>query len=237
LIQINLKNSHNNPLILPKSIAVSIVLLFINPLIAIAEPSRSNLVQTWESDLRSDPQISSFNKISESTYDIKLRDIPFSGKLQIVDVVIENRNFPISDAEASAFGTIQVEFVDVSKESLQKYLRRLSLLDRDQDYYYAKKEDRWIGSNDFAKLVVDSQNKKEFSISENNKFWRDFWNFYPLIILIIFLFFVLRLNKRSQEIGDRSRKQVDQIIEAHEQSNQLLKEILEIMKQKNDKSA
>jgi len=208
----------------PKAILVSLILLLSTPLIVIAAPTEENLVQAWETAVKSDPNTKEFKKISNNLYQFKTSKIPFDGKVQIEVFIAESYY---------TTGNIEAQFVDVTEEFKQKNARRLSFWQsNNSQFVFIKEKDKWISSIEFAKNYVEhseSFEKQQPNKGEKPLIWNLFINLLmPLLILMVFTIIISKTTK------NQNKKEVERVISIHEDNNRLLKEILSALKERNN---
>jgi len=128
--------------------------LALSPLLFAAEqPTETSLIEAWEVLQKSDPNIATFEKISDRSYKFKTTLFPFDGKLIISNVMIYNMGMESLPYKDFMEGSLKIELVGFPKELLQKYVYQYYIWARNNTLYYDKKAEKWISSHDFREII------------------------------------------------------------------------------------
>ena len=210
-------------------------LLFVSATIC-AQPTEKGLILKWENIQRTDPKTKLFEKIEERLYKFKTEQFPFDGELRILNVIIDDR---MSDFEYGyIMGIIEVELVDLPEDFHMKYSQSYGLWAQNNTLYYDDKTNEWLSSKEYFAKTAEQ--------AEKYPIWTgSLWSFADpvLIILVIFLIILLLFSRKAQKVN---KKYMDSALEStresleisqkaltlSEESNKILKEILEVLKKK-----
>lgn len=197
-----------------------------------AQPSEDSLIQAWEALQKSDPKVVTFEKLTDRRYKFKTVYFPFDGELRIKDAIVGDTGGGM--ASGYFMGLIEVELVGLSKEMIQKHGYRYSLWAANNNLYFDKKVGKWLSAREFQNAMI----------AKANEMSRSRWDIgdYSIILLVIVGLFVswrimqrygrttkVALQKQDEAIA---RNEVglalsQKSIQLAEESNKLLKEILE----------
>jgi uncharacterized membrane protein len=140
---------------------------------------------------------------------------------------------------ASLLGVIEVELIDLPEDFLEKYSYSYSVWQSNNTLYYDRELEQWLTSSEF---VARTQTKKP----ELRSFFGTYFTTCLLIIvfiiiLIVFFVAVSRLQKRNKKYLDESKASIKRSLEIAEkslsmteESNKILREILDALKKKTN---
>jgi len=220
---------------------IALALLFfvaMHALLSAAEkPTEESLIKAWEELQKSDPNTITFEKIADHRYKYKTSLFPFDGELKINDATIED--IEMGPYNAFIMGPLDVELVDLPKDVPQKYPRKYSMWMRNNTLYYDKKEGKWLSPQAFQAVMTKMT-------TEMSKPSGLFSNYLSLVVLLLALVCIVYfLQKNRQAVKTSLQRQAEAIVRVEksielsekgmqqsEETNKILKEILEVLKTK-----
>lgn len=217
-------------------ILTALVMLLICPVYA--QPTGESLIQAWEKIQKSDPKVLNLEKLGDNHYKFKTDHFPFDGELQIKGVIMDDVGTK-HDTEY-IFGTIQTELIGLPANFLQQYSYDYSTWSRNNTLYYDKKDGSWISSKQFQ----DAMTNRTAKLNKSNCGILDFSIIALVVVGIVIVFRIFQRNKKymntalqKQEEGlakyDIAVQQSEKALQLSEETNNLLKEILDVLKSKN----
>lgn len=204
----------------------------------IEKPSEESLVQAWELIQKNDPDTISFERIENRLYKFNNKKLNYNGKLKIKDAFIDVSMLGYGYEKDFVIGNIEIELVDISEapHDLKKaplypeaiYGRRYSVWAVNNNLYYDLKTKKWISFNEYQGI----QQKKYSYLSNpllsfilSNLFW---------VVLVVLFVSLVGISAGKQKSHIRKALQLGQeSLKMNEEANKLLKEILEVLKSKN----
>lgn len=204
-----------------------------------AAPSQAGLLEAWEKSLRADPNTEILERTAEKTYHFKTRLFPFDGELKVLNALIQSTPEGEYTPEF-AFGNVEIELVGFSQEMMTKYAQSYGYWLQHNTLYFDHEDGRWLDAKEYRSILPRRMKKSydsPWSWLSRNYFW---------IILAVLSLFLWRLAQRSgkqmksamsrqDEVMEHSRKSMaiaEKSIELQMDSNRVLKEILEILKER-----
>lgn len=200
---------------------------------------RDNLLLAWENIQKNNPQVESFNKISEGKYKIKFSVLPFDGELDVLTYDTEDVDFDyVKDNPYTKRGYVNVDLVGADEKTLIKYGRSYSNWYTSNTLYQNKESGKWISSNEYTKFITEATKEK----TQNNFlfFLSGYWDYILLAIFVYFIFsgitgsklFKKSIKLQSDAVSDMEqfKKVQDEAIALHKETNRLLNEMLEEIK-------
>jgi len=215
------------------SLRIMLLVGFFISLAASAEPREKTLVETWEAIQKSDPKTVVFEKLEENTYKFRTERFPFDGILRVLNVSIDDR---MSDSEYGyIMGVVEVELVDLPRDFMEKYSYSYSMWAQNNMLYYDKETKKWLSNKDYY-----AKSQERLPKPPRMFFW-NILSYGPIIILIVFVVFSLivinnlqKKNRKYMDFAEDSTKKSLELIQKSlvlgEESNRVLKEILEELK-------
>lgn len=203
-----------------------------------AQPTGDSLIQAWEKIQKTDSKIIKLEKLEDNHYKFKTDHFPFDGELRIKGVIMDDVGTK-QDTDF-IFGTVQTELVGLPANFLQQYSYNYSTWSRSNTLYYDKKVGNWISSKQFQDAMTNRTAKR----------YQSNWGISDLVIIalaVVGIIIILRifqrnksymktvLQKQEESVSrcDVAVQQSEKSLQLSEESNKLLKEILEVMKSKN----
>lgn len=203
-----------------------------------AQPTDESLIQAWEKQQKADPKTIVFEKLKDRHYKFKTRYFPYDGELSIINLVFGDLG---GDADFDySLGAVQVELAGFDKDLVQQYGYAYSLWTNTNTLYFDKKNSKWLSNKDYLASIY-----KKSASRQKQTWWMSNLSNFALIIMCIFaLIIVFRKYKtymntalKKQEEGiakyDIAIKHSEKALNQSEETNKLLKEILDVLKSKN----
>ena len=203
-----------------------------------AQPTDDSLIQAWEKQQKADQKTIVFEKLKDRHYKFKTSYFPYDGELTIKNLVYGDLG---GDADFDySLGAVQVELSGFDKNLVKQYGYIYSMWDNTNTLYFDKKNFKWLSNKEYATSI------SKRAASRQKQFWlvSNFSNFALIIICVIALIIVIRKNKAYMKIAfkkqdeglvkyDLAVQQSEKALQQGEETNKLLKEILEALKSKN----
>ncbi len=212
------------------------------PFIHAAEmPTEDSLIKAWENIQKSDTNNVKFEKIEDRTYKLSNKLFPFDGELKIKDVTVDS-SVMVGNSDNFIIGIIDVEFAKMPKDFIQQHSRKYYMWAINNNLYYDKKAGKWLSSKEFQAAMMKIQ--KEMSRpSSLSSFFSDYFLVVALLIILGFILYFARnyktTVKNSFQRQDEAVARVNKSIELSErgillgeETNKILKDILNILKDK-----
>jgi hypothetical protein len=203
---------------------------------SIAQPTKESLLPAWENIQKSDPKTLVFDKIAEDRYKFKTEHFPFEGELKVLNINIDDR---WSDQEfGTIMGVIEIELVDLPEDFLQKHSYSYSIWSQNNMLYYDKKSEQWLSSKEYYAL-----SQKKYNLNPFTSIFRylpvDITTIIFIVIIIIIIFYLSKIQKKNekyinnaQDMTKKSLELIHKSLALSEETNKLLKEIADLLKEK-----
>lgn len=215
-------------------VLMSIIILFLFSSVY-SQPTEKNLLNAWENVIKSDTKTIVLEKTDKNMYKFNTERFPFDGKLKVLSVNIDSVN-EIQDGYIP--GIIEIELIGLSDDITTKYSYSYSTWLQNNYLYFNKSTEEWLSSKEYYKEIQEKYKIQPY------KYWNIFTNI-PIFIFFIFIIFMIILliktqkkNKKyidtAQEATERSLKIAERSLQLSEEGNRILKEILEIMRNKSN---
>lgn len=198
-------------------------------------PTEASLREAWEKLQRSDRQTETFEKVAEDRYRFKTKRFPFDGEVRVLSLEVgEPGEMPWQEGFIS--GTVNVELVGGSEEVCRLHPQAYGLWTASNALYYDQKAGRWLSAREFAaRAARQSACSPWLAFLSGNLFWFLFLGF-----LIVFLGLLSRKANRQMKSAmaaqdkvireqERAMKIAERGLEISEDSNRLLREILDAL--------
>ena len=208
---------------------------------AAEKPTEESLIKAWEELQKSDPNTVTFEKIADRRYKFKTKLFPFDGELRINDATIENIEMgPYNNGFVS--GPLDIELVGLPKDVPQKYSRKYSMWARNNTLYYDKKIEKWLSLQEFQRAMakITRGSSKPSGLPSNYVYIAAI-----AAILLLLATYIYFMQKNRQSVTTSLQKQADSMIQVErsielsekgmklsEETNKILREILEVLKSK-----
>ena len=222
-----------------KIILVVLICLAANSLLIASEnPTEESLIKAWEELQKKDPNTVAFDKIEDRRYKFKTSLLPFDGELKINDATIDDLGEGLY--QNIMVGFLDVELVGLSKEFIQRYNRKYSMWARNNVLYYDKKVEKWLSPREYQSVITKTMERKTSPCSNLLSNYGIFIVLVFVIFAIVYLLYFYRklqktaLQKQGEAIArvERSIKLSEEATQLGEETNKILKEILEGLKRK-----
>lgn len=213
-----------------------LAMLLISPVYA--QPTGESLIQAWEKIQKSDPKVLKLEKLGDNHYTFKTDRFPFDGELRIKGVIMDDVG--TKHATDFIFGTIQTELIGLPSNYLQQYSYNYSTWARNNTLYYDKKLGSWISFKQFQDVMTN----KTAKLYKCNWGMSDYAMIVLAVVGIVIILRIFQKNKtymktalQKQEEGiarfDVAVRQSEKGLQLNEETNKLLREILEVLKSKS----
>lgn len=202
-------------------------------LLAAENPTEESLIKAWEQLQKSDPHTVTFEKIANHRYKFKTTLFPFDGELRVNDATID-------DMEMGSYGFItgllDIELIGLPKNVPQKYSHKYNRWALNNTLYYDKKAAKWLSPREFEGVITKmyAQKSKPSGCLLNYVFTAVL-----IIVLAIVTYLYRRVTKTALQRQADAIAQVKRSIELSkkgvklsEETNTILKKILEALKNK-----
>ena len=221
------------------SVFLAFIVMFIVSVTSLyAQPTGDSLIQAWENIQKNDPKVLVFEKMKDNDYKFKTDHFPYDGELRVKGVLMDDVGTRQEDDYI--FGTVQVELVGLPTNFLQQHSYNYSVWSRNNTLFYNKKTHNWITSKEFQNAMADRVSRMRGSS------WglADLLMIVALILCALAVLYVLRKNRnymktamQKQDEGLARYETAIQLsekgVQLTEETNKLLKEILDNLKSKN----
>lgn len=210
--------------------------VFILSLALFAQPSEKSLIETWETIQKNDPKTVVFQKKEENHYRFETEIFPFDGELRVLNISIDDRMRDFKYGYIT--GVIELELVNLPESFWKKHSFSYSSWSQNNVLYYDQKTGKWLSSREYY-----AKSRKDMTGNPLVRFRNIFTNL-PIIILIFFIVFLIIIsvkiqnkNKKYIDFAHDSTKKSLELSQKHlildEETNKILKEILEVLKNKS----
>lgn len=212
------------------------------------DASEESFIRAWEAQQAGDPKTQVFEKIAPRRYRFQTGYFPFAGELQINNVVIQE--YPGGNMEGWQTGTLEVELLNLPEDFEKKHSHSYSVWEKNNQLHYNPERREWISSREFMKELNKRMSGLPWPLALLN-------NSYVIILIILVVLlsvFSRKAQKRIDKNIERVDKGIDKSMAAQEtinerskrslqlsessvnlqaESNRLLAEILQILKDGN----
>lgn len=194
---------------------------FLISLALLAQPTEKSLLEAWEAMQKSDPKTILFEKLAENHYRFKTKRFLFDGELKIFSIIIDEQ--VRGDDKKTFWGMIEVELVNQSEDFLKKHPYSYSIWMANNRFVFDKETRKWLTAKEYY-----SKRRKQYSRSPRIYF-RDILSIsFSIVLLFIFIVVINNLKK----IRKKNEQNIQKSSAFYEETNRLLKEILEELKKK-----
>ncbi len=199
---------------------------------------QKNLLSAWEENLRNDGTTVYLRPVSDLTYDFKTELFPFEGTLKVLNVVIDDEAYQNGGYR---IGCIETELIGVNDDFYDKYYYSYSIWQRGNYLYFNEATEKWVlyRNLDLDYDPYETQLKPLINImSLINSLFPVAVVLGILMIVIAVIAIMQKKNKSYMEFAEKSTKRSLEIAERslllNEESNSLLKEIMQELRNKNN---
>jgi cbb3-type cytochrome oxidase subunit 3 len=199
------------------------------------EPSEASLVAAWEQSLRSDPYTEILEKKGEGSYRFKSKRFPFDGELQVLGVAVGD---PLAEGWYGDVtpGTVEVQLAGVADDFPRKYAASYAQWESGNTLYWDGKTKTWITAREWRRRVMRKAGRWSFLSFASSTFWILF-----LLVLVGILLWISRKAGRQMKTAMKAQERLmadhervlklsERGVELSEDSNRVLKEILQELK-------
>ena len=196
--------------------------LSLSPSLFPAQPTEKSLLEFWEALQKNDPKTLVFEKLGENRFKFKTDRFPFDGELIVLNVNIDDEEN--SYTPGFAVGVITVKLKDLSEDFMQDYSYSYSMWAGNNVLYFNKKTEKWMTGKEYFK-----KNRKKLGRDQENFFESFIWYLNYLILCLAVIFMIISWRK----VVKRNEKNTERSFALSEETNRLLKEVLEELKKKS----
>jgi hypothetical protein len=200
------------------------------------EPTRDSLLAAWEASQRDDPQTLVFEALGDGRYRYATEMFPFDGTIRVLNLVIDDRG--LDYGAGGVMGVVEVDLEDVSDEYRRQYAYSIGLWHSANTLYFNEATGSWLSAADWQSSMVDQYTNGGWFPSVSDSAW--------LVLLAVMLGLVAWLARRAhrqiesaaaaqRKILDEQERVIrlsEQAVEISRDSNSVLKEIRDALKEK-----
>ena len=202
-----------------------------------ADPLEGSLVQAWEQLQKDHPKTTTFERIEPGLYRFVTSRFPFDGQVRVLNVAVD-RTSGWSPNEW-AMGVVEVELVGLADDFMTKHAHSYSMWAQDNLLYLDPQSQRWISLDDYPSLVnsqLPASRRGCILGQSENIFWLGL-----LVVVALVLLVVSKKASRQMKSAmaaqdkvlaeqERAMKLTEKAVAISQDSNRLLGEILEAIK-------
>jgi hypothetical protein len=217
-----------------KKIALLLLLFLITTSLAVAAetPTEESLIKAWEQVQKHDGNTMKFEKIADRRYKFKTKLFPFDGELRILNVVIG----PVSwDRESgSQEGAVDLDLIGLPDNFYRKYSNSYDSWAKNNTLYFYPPVAKWLINSEFQDSIAQKNTppqKAGFCIGDY------IWYIVYAGIIVIFIWSIKRqrtMQNKIMALSERAISLSDKNLQQTEETNRVLKEILNFMKNNKD---
>jgi hypothetical protein len=203
------------------------------------QATEAGLVQAWEAVQKNDPATTAFEKRAEGSYHFATRRFPFDGELKLLKATIEEP----AGADTFAYGIVEVELVALPDKITRDYARSYSLWQATNMLTYDSKAKKWMTSREFAAALRAGG----IGSLGSARLWTWGPSVFLLAVFLMILWLLARTQRRQkeyakkidrsferserlQQLAEKNAALVEKALAVAEDSNRVLKEILEALR-------
>jgi len=199
---------------------------------------REALLAAWEQLQASHEEVESFEKTGDGIYQVTFATLPFSGELRVLAYDLESLDFNRNDSPFTHLGYVELELVGFDEGELAKYGRTYARWAQHNQLYFNAETGQWLDNKrylDSISTAYDDDAPSSFFLMVV-----EYWNYALIVIILYFLFSSMANNRRVRdsialqhkalEDMTHSRQMMEKSMEAHRETNRLLRSIDEQLK-------
>lgn len=190
-------------------------LLISSPLLA--QPTKESLLKAWEALQKNDPETVLFEKLEKDRYNFKTNWFPFDGELQVINVSIQEQ---ASDYGEHVWGVVEVALKDIPMDFFEKHGHSYLMWKEGSVLHFQEEAKRWVTTAEY----YAGKRKKTGHLLEVILGYVYSYSYILLTILIIGMIFSWR------KVHKMTKKNIQRSLALSEETNRLLKEILDALK-------
>lgn len=114
-------------------------------------PSKQSLLSQWEESQQNNPELKSFNKVSDDTYAISFHHIPFEGNIHLININIEELTYETT-LPINYMGVIEMKLPDKLKELEDSYSHSFHRWKDSAYFYYDVNASVWLTGKEYSTL-------------------------------------------------------------------------------------
>ncbi len=208
-----------------------------------ADPLEESLIAAWEHQLQSRPETVVFERIEPGLYRYHTTFFPFDGTLRVLNVAI--RQQPSWSPQGLAMGVVEVELEGLDEDFMTKHVQSYGMWHQDNVMYHDAATERWLTTDEYPSVIGSTVG--EYSgwgclLAEGgNLFW--------IVLLGLFVVFLTLITKKASRqmksamsaqdkvLAEQERAMAlsEKAVEISQDSNRLLREILDAIKDSSNR--
>jgi len=202
---------------------------------------RASFLVAWEKVQQDSTDISRFEKIGDKRYQIEFVTLPFEGELVVLAYDVEDISTTgFVNNDFTKTGYVEVDLVDAPDDLMTKYNRTYYKWIQSNTLYYNNKTDTWVSAKEYGKQLQSLFEEEGpggmlFLLTE-------YWG-YLLLALFIYIAYTLFFSnkhvkqsieqqKQALDDMDYTKQHLQEALELHRQTNEILNTILEELKRR-----
>ncbi len=223
-----------------KRITILLILL-IFPVLSKADQQYEEILTAWEDIQRNNPKVELLEPVSDGMYSYKNKSLQYDGKLEIIDIMVEDNTFDGTELEGIKIATVDAFLTDFNDRD-GRFARAFGKWQMNNTLYYNPETETWIGWDEYQEVA-----KELYNYSDNSSgFMTWLSEYWYIIFLFILAYFVLEtiINRRTvnKSVAEQHKaiKQQEKVLELQEKgiavaekTNALLSELNEHLKKRN----
>ncbi len=197
--------------------------VLISPVL-LAQATEKSLLEAWETKQKNDPKTVLFEKLEENRYRFKTKRFAFDGELKIFSIYIDK--WEREGDKDVIWGLLEVELVDTPEDFLKKYTyshHRYSRWRSNNRLFFDKEIQKWVSHKEY----MSKRRKKDYKAP-----WISFWYLLSLFSYMVLLFIFIIIINLLRKIRRNNEQTVQKTLVFYQETNRLLKEILDELKKK-----
>ncbi len=213
------------------------LLILIANLALAGDNLQTSLINAWEEIQKNDRQTLVFEKLEPGRYTFHTTRFPFEGELRVLNVSIEDTPM-FDDFGGYSTGMVEIELLDLPDDFIDKYAYSYTNWQQNNFLYLDSETNKWLSSKEWQSTAFKKSQGWQTFASWSGYFW-----ILILLVIVGFLWLVFRKSsaqmkkameaqKKALADSERAIQLSERAIKLTEDSNQTLKEILEVLKNK-----
>ena len=207
-----------------------------------SDPLEQSLIEAWEQRQSSRPKTVTFERIEPGQYRFHTTFFPFDGRLRVVNVAIDEH--PDWTADGVSTGVVEVELEGAGENFMTKHAHSYGMWSQDNFLYHDPGSGRWVGADEYSSLLNAQSSVSTPGPGGWSCFSGRLGGVIPLILLTPLVILVALLARKASRqmktamsahdkaLAEQARaiQLTEKAVQLSEDSNRVLKEILEAIK-------
>lgn len=200
------------------------------------EPTRESLLAAWEASQREDPQTIHFERAEDGRYLLATERFPFDGSVRVLNLVIDDST--LEYPSSIVMGVIEADLEDLSDEFRRQHAYSIGLWQAANTLYFDGDAGRWMTSTEWQGSMVERYASPGWMSWVSSSFWLIF-----LVIIVVAMWWITRRAGRQLKTAtaaqdkalaeqERAIRLTEEALEISRDSNRLLGEILDALKER-----